>query len=166
MRTTSIPAWLALLIMAGTAYSSDLSETIMKKYDKIELAHLPTPLEPMKSLSAELGGPILIEIASLTAKALELDVTIRPQDAVGFDDYLGEGYGILNRDIAEAIGMVAREEGILLDPVYTGKAMAGMIDLIEKGYFEKDDVVVFLHTGGTPALFVYKEEILELLGDK
>jgi D-cysteine desulfhydrase len=58
---------------------------------------------------------------------------------------------------------VAKKEGIILDPVYTGKAMVGMIDLTRKGYFTKRDEVIFLHTGGTPALFVYKEGLLELL---
>ena len=58
----------------------------------------------------------------------------------------------------EAVELTARTEGILLDPVYTGKAMAGMIDLIQKGYFDKDDTVVFVHTGGLPLLFAYADE--------
>jgi D-cysteine desulfhydrase len=57
---------------------------------------------------------------------------------------------------------VAGTEGILLDPVYTGKAMWGLMDLIHQGYFEKDETVVFIHTGGTPALFAYRKELVSL----
>lgn len=70
-------------------------------------------------------------------------------------DYVGEGYAIPTKECIEAINLVAQEEGIFLDPVYTGKAMAGLIDLIKKGRFEKDDNVVFVHTGGNTALFEY-----------
>ncbi len=102
-------------------------------------------------------------IADDTAEALGLSMTFSPEEVVVFDEYLGEGYGILNQEIADAIRLVAKKEGIILDPVYTGKAMAGMIGLARKGYFTKGDGVVFLHTGGTPAIFVYKEKLLELL---
>jgi D-cysteine desulfhydrase family pyridoxal phosphate-dependent enzyme len=105
-------------------------------------------------------------IANDTAEALGLKMTFSPEEVVVFDEYLGEGYGILNQEIADAIRLVAKKEGIILDPVYTGKAMVGLLDLIKKGYFTKGDGVVFLHTGGTPALFVYKEKLLELLKDK
>ena len=102
-------------------------------------------------------------IANDTAETLGLRMTFSPDEVVVFDEYLGEGYGILNQEIADAIRLIAKKEGIILDPVYTGKAMAGMLDLIKKGYLTKSDGVVFLHTGGTPALFVYKEELLKLL---
>jgi hypothetical protein len=75
-------------------------------------------------------------------------------------DYLGEGYGVLNQSVTDAIGLLARKEGILLDPVYSGKAMAGFLDLAHRGYFGGDEPVVFLHTGGTPALFPYREGLL------
>ncbi|MBT8397772.1 MAG: pyridoxal-phosphate dependent enzyme, partial [Gemmatimonadetes bacterium] len=81
-------------------------------------------------------------------------------EIVVFDEYLGEGYGILNQGIVETIGLVAGTEGVLLDPVYTGKAMAGFLDLAGKGLFDDEDVV-FLHTGGTPALFPYREGLLD-----
>jgi D-cysteine desulfhydrase family pyridoxal phosphate-dependent enzyme len=84
-------------------------------------------------------------------------------EVVVLDEYLGEGYGILNQPIVDAMGLVAREEGILLDPVYTGKAMAGFLDLAGKEYFGEEHVV-FLHTGGTPALFPYRDGILKALG--
>lgn len=87
---------------------------------------------------------------------------VSDQEVIVLDDYLGEGYGILNSAITDAIGLLARKEGILLDPVYTGKAMAGLLDLAGKGYFGDEDVV-FLHTGGTPALFPYRDGLLEAL---
>jgi D-cysteine desulfhydrase len=62
--------------------------------------------------------------------------------------------------MAEAVRMLARLEGILMDPVYTGKAMAGLIDIVRKGYFTKEENVLFVHTGGSPALHVYMKEIL------
>jgi len=62
--------------------------------------------------------------------------------------------------MAEAVQLLARTEGILLDPVYTGKAMAGLIDLVRKGYFERDSNILFVHTGGSPALYVYEEYLL------
>lgn len=70
-------------------------------------------------------------------------------------DYIGGGYGIPTDGMAEAVQMLARQEGILLDPVYSGKAMAGMIDLIRKGVIGKQETVVFLHTGGAVGLFGY-----------
>ena len=72
-------------------------------------------------------------------------------------DYVGAGYGIPTEGMAEAILMLARLEGILLDPVYSGKAMAGLIDLIRNGAFGKDENVVFLHTGGQVGLFGYRD---------
>ena len=87
------------------------------------------------------------------------------ENVIVFDDYIADGYGMLNEETARALRLVAETEGILLDPVYTGRAMVGLIDLIEKGYFKKGDNVVFLHTGGTPALFPYREKILDYLGN-
>ncbi len=74
-----------------------------------------------------------------------------------YDEYIGEAYGAPTDEMKEAVRLVARTEGIILDPVYTGKAMAGLIDLIRKGRFERDDVVVFLHTGGIPGLFAEQQ---------
>ncbi len=84
-----------------------------------------------------------------------------PENAVlCFGDYVGPGYSLPTAGMAEAVRMLARLEGILLDPVYTGKAMAGLIDLVRKGYFRKEENVLFIHTGGSPALYVYQKDIL------
>ena len=72
------------------------------------------------------------------------------------DNYFLPGYGKPSESTIEAIKMTARKEGILLDPVYTGKAMAGLIGKVRAGELTKGDTVVFLHTGGAAALFAYK----------
>lgn len=70
-------------------------------------------------------------------------------------DYVGGGYGVPTPGMVEAVTLLAQTEGLLLDPVYSGKGMAGLIDLVRKGHFEKDQNIVFLHTGGSAALFGY-----------
>ncbi len=94
------------------------------------------------------------------ASWLQMGITKKPGDFEVFDDYLGDGYGIPTKECIEAIKLVARTEGIFLDPVYTGKTMSGLIDLIRKGRFTSKDTVIFLHTGGVPAIFAYQKEIL------
>jgi L-cysteate sulfo-lyase len=73
-------------------------------------------------------------------------------------DYVGGGYGVPTPGMVEAVTLLARTEGILLDPVYSGKGMAGLIDLVRKGHFDRTQNIVFLHTGGSAALFGYPEE--------
>lgn len=94
------------------------------------------------------------------AEILKLDTTISDSDILNIDDYIGKSYGYLTPECIEAIKLVARTEGIILDPVYTSKAMACLIDHIKQGKFTKDDIVIFLHTGGTPALFAYHDELI------
>lgn len=77
-----------------------------------------------------------------------------PESMINVNDaYTGMGYGVMGEPEVESIRLFAKHEGLLLDPVYTGRAAAGMIDLIRKGFFSKEDKVLFWHTGGTPALF-------------
>ncbi len=100
---------------------------------------------------------LVYNLAQATAKRVGLRQPI-PREAVNcIDEYVGPGYSLPTAEMVEAVEMVARLEGILLDPVYTGKAMAGLIGLIRKGYFKKSDKVLFVHTGGSPALFAYAE---------
>lgn len=108
-------------------------------------------------------GRDVLDIAEKTIKALDLNVNISEEDVFVLDDYLGEGYGHVNQDVADAIRMVAVQEAIFLDPVYTGKAMAGLIDQIKQGRFKKDEKILFIHTGGTAALFPNKHRFRELL---
>ncbi|HSW09404.1 MAG TPA: D-cysteine desulfhydrase family protein [Bacillota bacterium] len=100
--------------------------------------------------------PRVSQLAAETA--VRLGLTPPPADRVlVYDGYIGPGYAMMTEACRDAIRLVARTEGILLDPVYTGKAMAGLIDLIRAGRFARDETVVFWHTGGVPALQVYRE---------
>ena len=107
--------------------------------------------EPLPSLQARVA-----EIATATADYLAEPQPFIPGDILVNADYLGAGYGILGEPEIEAIRLFARHAGLLLDPVYTGRAAAGLIDLIRKGFFRPDETILFLHTGGTPALFADK----------
>ena len=93
------------------------------------------------------------QLASATAEKLDQSIEITPADVLANADYCGAGYGVVTEQEREAIRLFAEYEGLLLDPVYTGRAAAGMIDLIRKGFFKTSETVLFLHTGGQPALF-------------
>ncbi len=102
----------------------------------------------------------ILELARLTADSLELKFDITPDDIHVNDGYLGGGYGIMGDAEREAIRLVARQEGLLLDPVYTGRAMAALIDMIGRGEFSRSETVLFWHTGGTPALYAYADQFV------
>ena len=92
-----------------------------------------------------------------TAGLLGSDLTVPDDQVVCLDDYLGAGYTLPTDGMREAVALLARTEGILLDPTYTGKAMAGLIDLARTGRFKQGDNVLFLHTGGSPGLYARPE---------
>lgn len=92
-----------------------------------------------------------------TAEYMGVDIDIPRDKVIVFDDYVGPGYSLPTDAMVEAVTMLARTESILLDPVYTGKAMSGLIDLVRKGWFKKRERVLFLHTGGSPALYAYED---------
>jgi len=94
-------------------------------------------------------------LATETAAYIGAAGCVNRDDIVANCDYVGEGYGISTETMKEAVSLLARLEGILADPVYSGKGLAGMFDLIAKGYFKKGENVVFLHTGGSVSLFAY-----------
>lgn len=94
-------------------------------------------------------------LAEKTAELVGAPGAVKREHIAANSDYVGQGYGIPTEGMIEAVTMLAQHEGILLDPVYTGKGMAGLIDLVRKGTFEKDSNVVFLHTGGSVGLFGY-----------
>ena len=101
---------------------------------------------------------LVYDLVKRTAQHVGLNLEIPREAVTCFDEYVGPGYSLPTPEMAEAVGLVARTEGILL--VYTGKTMAGLIDLIRKGFFKKDDTVLFVHTGGSPALYVYQDYLL------
>ena len=102
----------------------------------------------------------IARIANATAKLLQCDLELSPSDILSSDEYIGDRYGVLTQEGRDALKLVAETEGIFLDPVYTSKAMAGMIDQIRKGIIRKNETVVFIHTGGLPALFAYAEDLM------
>ncbi|MCA0918367.1 MULTISPECIES: D-cysteine desulfhydrase [Halomonas] len=96
-------------------------------------------------------------LAQKTEAKLGLSGVVSREQVVANCNYVGEGYGVPTDSMIEAVTLLARHEGILLDPVYSGKGMAGLIDLIRQGHFKQDENVVFLHTGGAVALFGYPD---------
>jgi 1-aminocyclopropane-1-carboxylate deaminase/D-cysteine desulfhydrase-like pyridoxal-dependent ACC family enzyme len=96
-------------------------------------------------------------IANETLAALGLDMSVSETEVINTEDFVGKGYGIPSEAGDEAVRLFARTEGIILDPIYTGKAAAGMIAHVRQGRFSADDVLVFVHTGGTPAIFTWNE---------
>jgi D-cysteine desulfhydrase len=98
-------------------------------------------------------------IAAATERRMGLDPSISPGDVVGYDGYLGGGYAVLGEPEKEAILLAARAEGLLLDPVYTGRAMAGLVDLVRRREFGAGENVLFWHTGGAAALHAYAAQL-------
>ena len=101
--------------------------------------------------------------ANSAAELLEVETRVTDTDIQNTDDYIGQAYGYLTPECIEALKLVVKTEGIFLDPVYTAKAMACLIDHIQQGRLGRDDTVIFLHTGGTPAIFAYQEELVASL---
>lgn len=95
--------------------------------------------------------------ARATAEFVGSPTPVRAEDVTVYDDYVGEGYAYPTEAMVEAVELFARLEAILLDPVYTGKAAAGLIDLVRRGRFGRQENVLFMHTGGSPGLYAYEE---------
>jgi len=100
------------------------------------------------------------DLALLTAAHHGVGLRLTMDDVDVNADYTGAGYAIMGAPEREAIRLVAATEGLVLDPVYTGRAMAGLIDLIQQRSFARDETVLFWHTGGAPALFAYAHEFV------
>lgn len=99
----------------------------------------------------------VLALTNKTLTHLGLKQQIAPEKVIANSDYVGAGYGLPTDSMREALELLARTEGILLDPVYSGKGFAGLLGLIRQGYFTKQDKVVFIHTGGAVGLFGYQE---------
>jgi D-cysteine desulfhydrase family pyridoxal phosphate-dependent enzyme len=111
--------------------------------------------EPAQALQTKAA-----KLATATAEHLGEAFTFKPEEVQVNSEYLGEGYGVMGEPEREAMAIFARTEGLIVDPVYTGRAAAGLIDLIRNGFFNKDDHVLFWHTGGAPALFAQQYQQL------
>ena len=114
----------------------------------------PSPQDDVKK-NEQLAG-----VANEVCKILGLDLAFTADDFESYGKYAGPGYGVLTPESREAVLLAAQNEGLLLDPVYAGKTFGALIDHIRNGWYTKDQTVVFVHTGGTPALFAYGDELL------
>ena len=101
----------------------------------------------------------LYDVIGGAQEVLGLTTPFDPDDMVVLSQYIGEGYGIPTEAVIEAVHILGRLEGLIVDPNYTGTAMSGLIDQIRQGNVDKDETVVFLHTGGLPAIFTFAEEL-------
>lgn len=111
--------------------------------------------EDLDTLQAQVA-----RIATEAAELLGRADRFQPSDISGNADYLGEGYAVVGEAEREAIEVFARSEGVLLDPVYSGRAAAGMLDLIGRGAIGRDERVLFWHTGGQPALWAFADKLI------
>jgi len=118
---------------------------------------------PVLGIATSRGGEaqqkLVYEKCRETCDLLKLNGIPPIEDVITNGDYIGDGYGQPNKEMVDAVKRLAGTEGILLDPVYTGKAMAGLIDLARRGFFSEGDNVLFLHTGGTPILYAYPVDL-------
>ncbi|MBN1453825.1 MAG: D-cysteine desulfhydrase family protein [Anaerolineales bacterium] len=107
----------------------------------------------------ESEGWLKTHVSALASDSSELlgdRIEFTPDDVMATDAYCQAGYGVLTDAEREAVKLFAKYEGLLLDPVYTGRAATGLIDLVRRGFFKKDETILFWHTGGQPALFADK----------
>lgn len=102
----------------------------------------------------------ILSLANGAAKILDLELKFSEHDLVLDSNYIGDGYGVVGDLEREAIGLVAQSEGVLIDPVYTGRAMGALIDMVRTRKIDASSRVLFWHTGGTPALFAYSKDLV------
>jgi D-cysteine desulfhydrase len=105
-------------------------------------------------------APLVLKEAQATLDLLGVDLRVKPEDVQCVGGYWQPKYSVPNQRMVEAVQLLARTEGIPLDPVYTGKIMAGLIGLAREGKFRANENVLFLHTGGLPSLHAYEREVL------
>lgn len=103
----------------------------------------------------------IADLASETARRLDLNLSFAPDDITNLDDYVGVAHGMPTKASIEAMALVARTEGIIIDPITTGKAFVALMDFVRKGRLGREHSVVFVHTGGTAALFAYYLEVFQ-----
>ena len=109
-------------------------------------------------------GDQIHHLIGVTAELLGANVSVPRDEIMVRDEYIGPAYGTPTPEGREAIRLAARTEGLFLDPVYTGKVLAGIIDMVRKGELTRDHTVILLHTGGTPALFAHADYLGQAAG--
>ena len=143
---TQPPDWIVFPSSSGgTQAGLVLGARLYGYHGKILGISVDEPAEVLKTR--------VTKLANATANLLGVQVSIEQEEVLVDANYLGGGYGVIGEIEKEAMALFARYEGVLLDPVYTGRAAGGLIDLIRHDYFPKEQSVLFWHTGGTPALF-------------
>jgi D-cysteine desulfhydrase family pyridoxal phosphate-dependent enzyme len=149
------PDWIVFPSSSGGTQAGMLVGALSSGYEgKILGISVDEPADELKARVADL--------AAQTAHAIGLEGIFTARDVLVNDDYIGGGYAVMGSAEVEAIRLFAAYEALLLDPVYTGRAAAGLIDLIRQGFFKPDETVLFWHTGGSPALFAsrYQRELV------
>ena len=147
------PDWIVFASSSGGTQAGMVAGQRIFGFDgKILGISIDEPEDELKSRVASL--------ASEVADRLGSTINFTPDDVLVNANYAEPGYGVLTESEREAVKFFAKYEGLLLDPVYTGRAAAGMIDLIRQGFFKPEEIVLFWHTGGTPALFAEKYQNL------
>ena len=136
----------------GTHAGLMLGKALLKR--KYELVGINIDKDEIDGLNLD---DHIIRLANKTNDAINADIRINANELILDDRYVGDGYGVVGKLETEAIRLLARHEGILMDPVYTGRAMGAMIDMVRSGELTREDTVLFWHTGGTPSLFSYAE---------
>lgn len=111
----------------------------------------------------EFGSGFAVRVTQELAGRLGLETHLTEERLPSYQAYVGERYGVPSPAGLEATALLARTEGILLDPTYTSKGFSGLVDLIRRGTFPHDAVVVFIHTGGTPILFAQAKRLMEAI---
>ncbi len=133
-------------LMAGAVLYGLEAQLLGVAIEKEEMAS--TPIEQL-----------MLDLANATARQLGVESAFSADELRLVGDYTGAGYGVVGELEREAIKLLAEQEGILLDPVYTGRAFGALVDMIRNGCFSPQDSVLFWHTGGAPALFSYANDL-------
>ena len=141
------PDW---IVFASSSGGTQAGLVVGKAIFNVDTKVLGISVEPESAILKD----DVAKLATETASLLGFEKQWMPEEIIVNDDYLGEGYARMGEFEKKAIQLLARTEGIVVDPVYTGRAFAGMVDLIKNDYFGKEDRILFWHTGGSPALFV------------
>lgn len=147
------------IVFASSSGGTQAGLMVAKKVLNWDVELLGIKIDKEES-EGQIFEEMVLELARATAELLGIDAEFDLSDVQLNPDYLGQGYGVVGDAEREAIHLTAQLEGILLDPVYTGRAMAGLIDLIRSGEIGAQSPVLFWHTGGAPALFAYAEDVL------
>lgn len=137
---------------AGTQAGLEVGKKLFLKDTKIHGVSV--------SRKRELQQVLVSDLANNVSEFLKLNLKFKPEEIIVHDEYYGGKYAVPTKKGNEAIKLIAKTEGIILDPVYTGKAMSGLIDLLQKQYFKNNENICFIHTGGSPAIFNFTKSFL------